>query len=142
MRWEPMRELVAFRDSVNRLFDETSTRRFPVGWGEWKPSVDVVDKETEFAVHVDLPGYKPENIEVTVRENSISIRGAMKEEKETKEGDYQIKERSYGSFSRVIPLSAPIKTDQAKAAFKNGVLALVLPKVEVPKGQVVKIESE
>lgn len=142
-RWEPWRELSTFREAINRLFDEVFSRRLPIpGWGEWKPSVDVVDRGEEFVLRADLPGYSPENVEVTVQENNISIRGEIKEEKETKEGEYHVKERSYGSFTRSIPLSVPVKPELAKATFKNGVLEVVLPKVEVPKGRTLKIETE
>ncbi len=143
MRWDPWRELASFREAINRLFDETITRRLPIpGWGEWKPSVDVVDRGAEFVIKADLPGYSPENVEITVQENAVFIRGEVKEEKETKEGEYHVRERSYGSFARSLPLPVPIKPELARATFKNGVLEIILPKAEVPKGRTLKIETE
>ncbi|MDH7578700.1 MAG: Hsp20/alpha crystallin family protein [Bacillota bacterium] len=140
MRWDPWRELTSFREAINRLFDETLTRRF--GWGEWKPSVDMVDRGTEFVVRADLPGYSPENVEITVQENAVLIHGKVKEERETKEENYQVRERSYGSFARSLPLPVPIIPEQARASFKNGVLEIILPKVEAPKGRTLQIETE
>ncbi len=145
MRWEPWRELATFREALNRLFDETfsALRRLPaVGWGEGKPSVDLIDRGAELVVKADLPGYNPENLEITVQENSVSLRGEVREERETKEGDYHIKERSYGSFARTLPLPVPVKPELAKATYKNGVLEIVLPKAEVPKGRTLRIETE
>lgn len=142
IRRDPWRELTSVRETLNRLFDETS-RRLPFqGWGEWKPSIDVLDKGSEFVVKADVPGYTPENMEISVTDNSISIRGQIEEEKETKESDYHMRERSFGSFSRVIPLTAEVKPELAKASFKNGVLEIILPKAEIPKGHTLKIETE
>lgn len=141
MRKEPW-DITPFREMINRIFDETFSRiPFP-GWGEWKPSVDLIDRGTEFVIKADLPGYSPENISITVDENSVQISGETREEKEVKEGNYQLKERGYGSFSRSIPLPAAVKTEEAKASFKNGVLEIRLPKVEAPKGRRLQIEAE
>lgn len=143
MRRDPWRELASFRDGINRLFDETIGRRLPVpGWGEWKPSVDVVDKGTEFVVKVDLPGYSRENIEIKVTETSVFIRGELREEKETKEGDYLVRERNYGSFARTLPLSVPIKPEESRSIYKNGVLEITLPKADAAKGRFLEIETE
>ncbi len=141
VRWDPWRELTSFREAINRLFDETVARRFP-GFGEWKPSVDVVDKGAEFVVRADLPGYSPENVEINVQENAVSIRGEVKEEREAKKGEYHVRERSYGTFARALPLPVPIKPDLARATFKNGVLEITLPKEEIAKGRTLRIDTE
>ncbi|CEO87474.1 MAG TPA: Hsp20/alpha crystallin family protein [Syntrophaceticus sp.] len=146
MRKDPWRELANFRDSVNRLFDETVGKRLPVpswpGWMEWKPSVDIVDEGEQFVVKADLPGYSSENIKIKVTENSVSIRGELKEEKEFQDTCYQVRERSAGSFSRTLPFSILLKPEESKASFKNGVLEITLPKAEVPKGRTLDIETE
>lgn len=143
MRKDPWRELAVFRDGVNRIFDETVGRRLPFpGCIEWKPYVDVVDEDDQFVVKADVPGYGPENIEIKVTENAVTIKGELKEEKEAKDGLYQIRERNCGSFSRAIPLSVEVKPEESKASFKNGVLQIVLPKADVPKGRTLEIETE
>lgn len=141
MRREPW-DITPIREVFNRIFDETFSRLPFVGLGEWRPSVDVLDRGTEFVIKADLPGYSPENIAITVDENSVQISGETREEREVKEGSYQLRERNYGSFSRTIPLPAAIKTEEAKASFKNGVLEIRLPKVEAPKGRRLQIETE
>lgn len=143
MRRDPWRELASFREGINRLIDETIGRRFPFpGWSEWKPSVDVLDKGNEYVVRADLPGYNPENIEIKVTETSVSIRGEIKEEKEIKEGDYLVRERNFGSFARTIPLSTPIKPEECRSRFKNGILEIILPKADAAKGRILEIETE
>lgn len=140
MRRDPWREISTFREAINRLFDETVSRR--LGWGEWRPSVDVVDRGTEFLLKADLPGYSPDNVEITVQEDNVIIRGEQTEEKEINQADYHLKERSLGSFTRSIPLPTKIQPDMARATYKNGVLEIILPKVELPKGRTLKIETE
>lgn len=143
MRWDPWRDVSSFRDGINRLFDEALSRHLLIpGWGEWKPAIDVIDKAAEFIVKADLPGYSPDNLEINVQENTVSIRGEIKDEKEQKEGEYQVRERSYSSFSRSLPLTVPVKPELAKASFKNGVLEIILPKADIPKGRTLDIDTE
>lgn len=143
MRRDPWRELASFRDGLNRLFDETVGRRLPISsWGECKPLVDVIDKGDEFIVKADLPGYNPDNLKINVTENSVSIRGEVKEEQEIRESEYFVRERNYGSFSRTLPLSVAVRPEESRAVFKNGVLEITLPKVDVPEGRTLDIETE
>lgn len=143
IRRDPWRELASFRDGINRLFDETVGRRLPVtGWGECRPLVDVIDNGVEFIVKADLPGYNPDNLKINVTENSVSIRGEVKEEKEIRESEYFVRERNYGSFDRTLPLSVAVKPEESRAVFKNGVLEITLPKADLPKGRMLDIETE
>lgn len=142
MRWDPMREMSPFREALGRFIDEAIPRRLPLqGLWEWKPSVDVVDNGPELVLRADLPGYDSDDITINVQENGVTIRGEVKDEKETKGADYQIRERSFGSFSRLIQLPAQVKPDEASASFRNGVLEVTLPKVDVPKGRTLKIDA-
>ena len=137
------KEMNPMREPVNSFFDEIFTR-LPgfSGLGEWKPSIDLIDKDTDYVLMADLPGYTPENIKISVQENGIHLKGKVQEEKEATQGDFQVKERSFGTFSRSIPLPAQIKTEEARAKFKNGVLEITLPKVEAPTGHILDIETE
>lgn len=131
------------RESINSFIDDLFTRLPGIsGWEEWRPSIDLIDKGTDYIIMADLPGYTPENVKITVQENSVQIRGKVQEEKDTTQGDFQVKERSFGTFSRSIPLPAQIKPEEARAKFKNGVLEITLPKVDVPAGRILDIETE
>lgn len=137
------KEMNPMRESVNNFFDEIFTRLPGISsMGEWKPSIDLIDKDTDYVLMADLPGYTPENIKISVQENGIHLKGKVQEEKEATQGDFQVKERSFGTFSRSIPLPAQIKTEEARAKFKNGVLEITLPKVEAPTGHILDIETE
>ncbi len=137
------RELNPMRETINSFFDDLFTR-LPVisGWGEWKPSIDLIDQGTDYVIMADLPGYTPDNVKITVQENSVQLGGKVEGEKDTGAGDFQVKERNFGSFSRSIPLPDQIKAEEATAKFKNGVLEIRLPKVDVPKGHILDIETE
>ncbi|MDD2555250.1 MAG: Hsp20/alpha crystallin family protein [Syntrophaceticus sp.] len=145
-RKDHWRELAAFKDGVNQVFDETVGKHLPVSslseLFEWKPFVDIVDEDEQFVIKADLPGYDPSNIEIKVTENSVNIRGKIDEEHEYKDSSYQIRERGFGSFTRNLSLSGEVKPDEAKASFRNGVLEIKLPKVQVPKGRKLDIETE
>jgi HSP20 family protein len=93
----------------------------------WAPEIDVFQRGSDLVVRADLPGLKKDDIKVDVTEDSLTIQGERKSEiEEEREGVYR-SERSYGSFSRVIPLPEGTITDQAKASFENGVLEVTMP---------------
>jgi len=144
-RWRPMRDLVGMREEMNRLFDD-----FFTGWperrglmeGEWAPSVDVAEADTEVVVTAELPGVKQEDVEVTITNDILTLKGEKKEEKEIKKENYHRVERSYGSFQRSISLPAGVQGDKAKAGYKDGVLKVTVPKAEAAKPKQIKIGVE
>jgi len=111
-------------------------------WGDkergWDPIVDMVDQKDEIVVKADLPGLEEKDIEVTMQDSTLTIRG---ERKEKKENDY-FAERSYGAFVRSLPLPAAVDADRVKATFKKGVLEIHLPKAIEAKGKKVEVKAE
>ncbi|MEN3039908.1 MAG: Hsp20/alpha crystallin family protein, partial [Candidatus Kryptonium sp.] len=103
------------------------------------PAVDVYETDRELVVKAELPGVKKENVEVSIRDNSLHIRGEKREEKEEKTETYHRVERFYGKFERVIPLPADVKIEEAKAEFKDGVLEVRVPKAETAKERKIEI---
>jgi HSP20 family protein len=120
------------RQEVNSLFDNFfrgfEIEPFMGRLGAFSPSVDVKESDNEIKVSAELPGMHDKDIDVSLTKDSLTIKGEKKEEKEDKGKDYYRMERSYGSFSRTIPLPAEIDTDKVKAEFKKGVLTVTLPK--------------
>jgi HSP20 family protein len=137
----PFRELVRMEREMEDLFG-----RFLPAWGDkergWAPMVDMVDQKDEIVVKADLPGLEEKDIEVTMQDSTLTIRGERKEEKEEKKEDYYYAERSYGAFVRSLPLPTPIEADRVKATFKKGVLEIHLPKAKEAKGKKVDIKAE
>lgn len=126
-------------DDFFRGFDIDPHGFYASGLRNFTPSVDVKENEKEFIIKAELPGVDEKEIEVTVTDNTVTIKGEKKEEKEDKGNNYYYMERSYGSFHRVIPLSAETESNKADASFKNGVLSIVIPKSRSTKTKGTKV---
>jgi HSP20 family protein len=138
-------EVVTLRDAMDRLFDD---RLFRPLW-TWPveqetdivPPFDLYTTPDAVIAKVALPGVKPEEVEISIADGVVTISGAFEEAKETTEAGYVHKELRHGTFRRVFPLPAAVKTDLAKAAFKDGMLVLTLPKTEELKPTHIKVEA-
>jgi HSP20 family protein len=153
VKWEPRSELEpvrSLRQEVDRLFEDFFRgwpKPWSTGWlapaeGAFAPSIDLRETDKELILTAEVPGLQKEDVDVNIMEQSVTIRGERKQEKETKEQNYHYRETSFGSFQRVIPLPAPIVADKAKAKLKDGVLTLTLPKAEPSKPRGVKVKVE
>jgi HSP20 family protein len=139
----PFRMLERVAQELDRVFDDFGVGH---GWSHprwsrglpptpwrgtaahlWAPDIEVYQRNKELVVRADLPGLKRDDIKVDVTENAITIQGERRHEEETERGGFYRSERSYGSFSRTIPLPEGAITDQAKASVKDGVLEITLP---------------
>lgn len=141
---DPFRELEQIQHEMNRLFNfslERRTGRDAELWeGKWSPAVDVYDSKDTIVVKADLPGMNKDEIDVSVQDDTLIIKGEKKEEKEVKEKGYIRTERFSGSFSRVIALPSGVNTAKVAATYKNGVLELTLPKKEGAKPKQIKVD--
>ena len=133
------REMNGLFDNFFRGFDLAPRGLAASGMGMFSPSVDVKENEKEFVIKAELPGVEEKDIDVTVTNDSITIKGEKKEEKEDRDKNYYYMERSYGSFSRVIPLEAEIEADKAEASFKNGILNIKIQKNQTAKAKGTKV---
>jgi HSP20 family protein len=133
------REMNSLFDNFFRGFDISPRGFYESDLGGFSPSVDVKESEKEFIIKAELPGMEEKDVEVTVSNDSVTIRGEKKEEKEDKDKNYYYMERSYGSFHRVIPLAAEVESDKAQARFKNGVIDIKIPKSQNAQTKGVKI---
>lgn len=104
------------------------------------PKVDVIDRDHEVVVKAELPGVKKENLDVTVGDNSVTIRATTRQETKEEKENYYRSEISRGEFSRTVGLPATVDAAKAKAKFTDGVLEMTLPKVNEAKRRTVKIE--
>ncbi len=137
MVWNPFAEIERIRREFDRLLEELVPRE--EGERVFAPVVDVYETDQELVVKAELPGVKKENVEVSIRDNTLYIRGEKKEEKEEKTEAYHRVERVYGRFERVLPLPTDVKVESAKAEFKDGVLEIRIPKAEGAKERKIEI---
>jgi HSP20 family protein len=141
-RPRPLVDLVSFQDAMERLFDDRWFKPMWIGDGErrTRPALDLYTTPEAVVARVALPGVKPEDVDVTIADDLVTVSGAFKEEKETSEAGYLQKELSQGTFSRSFSLPTAIKADGAKAEFRDGILTLTLPKTEDVKPTHVKVQ--
>lgn len=104
------------------------------------PKVDVVDRENEVLVKAEIPGVDKKDIDISVGEDTVTIKGETRREEREEKGDYYRCEISHGAFSRTVALPAVVDGARAKASFKDGMLELTLPKTEKAKRHSVKVE--
>ena len=142
--WRPRLMRSPLRE-IAREMEDMFGRTF-MAWPDkepgWAPSIDMVDKKDEIVVKADLPGIEEKDIELTVQDGALVIRGERKTEKEEKKEDYYYAERSYGAFLRSLPLPANVDAERVKASFRKGVLEVHLPKAMEAKGRKVEIKAE
>jgi HSP20 family protein len=149
--WKPFTELTPFREfermrrDMDRLWDsffEGAPRRRGEERGEWLPSLDVSETKNELVVKVEVPGMEGKDIDISLSDGVLIIKGEKKQEKEEKEADYHLIERSYGSFVRSVRLPKEVQGDKINASYKDGVLRITLPKSEEAKRKEIKIKVE
>jgi HSP20 family protein len=128
---------------MDRFFEDSFG---PPVWGAFRDGhtipLDVYQTEDALVVKATLPGLKPEEVEITIEGDSLSIRGEVKAEEEKKMGEYLYHERHHGTFSRALVLPSGLRTDKAEATFENGVLTLTIPKAEEIKPKRISIKAK
>jgi HSP20 family protein len=131
-----------FQRELNTAFDRSVapwSERAPNG-GTYVPSLDVSESETEVTVRADLPGLEKDDINVSLVGNTLTIKGERKDESEEKKEGYYRRERTYGSFERVVELPENVDAGKPKASFKSGVLEIRLAKKESAKPKQIEID--
>ncbi|AEH44005.1 heat shock protein Hsp20 [Thermodesulfatator indicus DSM 15286] len=140
----PFRPLRELKREMDRLWTEFFGKETlpEVFEAEWVPALDVSETQDAVIVRADVPGIDPNELEITVSGNTLTIRGEKKQEREEKGENFYRIERSYGSFVRSIQLPADVDTDKVEATYKNGVLKIVLPKKAEAKGKQIPVKVE
>jgi HSP20 family protein len=142
IRWDPFRDMTTLRERMNRLFEDMAASRGEekdLTTSSWAPAVDIYETENEVVLTAEIPGIEENDIEIKVEDNTLTLRGERKFEKETKEENYHRIERAYGSFFRSFTLPAFVDQDRIEAEHENGVLKIRMPKRAELKPRKVKI---
>jgi HSP20 family protein len=150
--WRPFMGLTGWERDMDRMLEDFFGRRTRPWWPErWSrtdelelraPAVDVFEEKDDIVVKAELPGIEKDNIEVNLTDHTLTIKGEKKKEEEVKEENYYRSERSYGSFVRTVELPKDVRSDKVKAAFKNGILEVRMPKTEEAKAKEIKVKVE
>ena len=141
-RWEPFREFTTLQDRMNRLFRESfhdAGRDESLATSSFAPAVDVYEDEHKVTLKIEVPGIDEKDIEVRVENNTLTVHGERKIEKEEKQENYRRVEREYGSFTRTFALPQTVDTENVSANYDKGVLKISLPKKAEAKPKQIKV---
>jgi len=130
---------------MDRVFEDFfgPRRRGLIPWeGEWTPSMDVAETAEQVVVKAEVPGIDPKDINISLQGDVLTVKGEKKSEREEKEENYHLVERSYGAFSRSVTLPAAVDAEKIEAKYEKGVLTITCPKKEVVKPKQIEIKAE
>ena len=144
IKYDPFREMRSLQDEVNRLFASSFSRggdESDLMRGAWSPQVDIFENQNEIVLEAELAGMKPEDVDISIENNVLTIHGERKFEKKDESDNFHRVERSYGSFTRSFTLPPTVSSESANAEFENGVLRLTLAKREEAKPRRIEIKA-
>ena len=137
---------MTLRDAMDRLFDDAFTRPFSLireGGSTWSsPAIDMYQTDNEVVVKAALPGLKPDEVQINVTGDILTLRGEVKHEEEKKDKSWHIREHRWGSFERSVRLPTGVIADKARADFQNGILTITLPKLEEVKPKTITVKAK
>lgn len=154
IRWKPVRDVTAWHPvtdlaseifdmqrEIDRVFDRFRGGSADDGYvSSLMPAVDIVERENDFHIKVELPGVQKNDVKITVVNDVLTVRGEKKQESEKKGENYHRVERSYGSFQRSFTLPASVRSEKIEASYDNGVLTIDLPKAEEAKPKEIEVK--
>jgi HSP20 family protein len=141
-RFEPFREFATLQDRINRVFRDSyagGDRDEALTTSSFAPAVDVYEDEHKVVLKIEVPGIEEKDIDVRVENNTLTVHGERKIEKEEKEENYRRVERQYGSFTRTFTLPPTVDTENVSANYDKGVLNISLPKKAEAKPKQIKV---
>jgi len=144
-RWQPFSELMSLRQAMDRLFEDSFIRPAHVltSLGEVAaPVLDIYQTPGKIVVKAALPGVKPEDVNIDITGDTLTVKGESKAEQEVKREDYLYQERRCGAFSRSVVFPSGLKPDKAEATMEDGVLTLTVPKAEEVKPKSIKVKAK
>ena len=143
-RWDPFRDVVTLREAMDRLMEDPyNARRQPAAdgrQGRFRLPIDAYVTPEEIVVLANMPGVKPEDVEITLEGDTLTIRGERPAPLENV--NYVIQERNYGSFQRTVNINVPVDANRAEARFENGLLILSIPKAEAAKPKQIQVVAK
>ena len=142
-KWDPFKDLLTLQDRMNRLFDESVRNVKPgdeaLSSAIWSPAVDIYETDDEVVVKAELPEINQKDIDIQIENNTVTLRGERKFNKETKKENFHRIERAYGPFSRSFSLPGTVDQEKISADYKDGILKISMPKRAETKPKQIKV---
>ncbi|GBD12894.1 Spore protein SP21 [bacterium HR24] len=144
MRWDPWEEFRSIRRSMDRLWEELMGRREPGTLTEevYTFPVDVYETDDAVVVKAALPGLRPEDVDISVQGDQLTVRGEYRHEAKEEKGNYHRRELRYGTFARSIALPVQVDADKAEATFEHGMLTVTLPKAPEVRPKSIRVKAK
>jgi HSP20 family protein len=142
-RWDPFREAVTLREAMDRLFEDSfvpAGRRESAAEPTFRLPLDAYVTQNEIVVTANVPGVKPEDVEITLEGDTLTIKGERPGPIENV--DYVMRERPFGKFQRTLNINIPVDADKAEARYEHGLLTLVIPKAEAVKPKTIAVVTK
>ena len=140
-RWDPLSDMRRMQEAMDRMWRGAYPATEESDMERWSVPLDVSEEGDNFMVEASLPGIKPEDIDITIEDNLLTIKGATKAESDCSGGEYLVRERRFGAFHRSLRLPNTVDTDRAEPRYEHGVLTIMLPKAESKKAKQLKVTS-
>ena len=141
-RWEPMREVMTLREAMEQLYNDAFTSSSGLRTVTSAPPVDVYQTDDDIVVKATLPGFTKDDVDITLTDNILTLRGKIEKEEESEEKSYYIREQSYDSFERSLRLPVEVDLKKVEALFEDGILTINLPKAEAVKPKSIMIKAK
>jgi HSP20 family protein len=140
-RWDPFRDLLNLQNEMTRVFGRAYGEDAEGTRASWAPPIDIYETPEAYKVVAELPGFDPGEVDVTVNDGTLTIKGERKFYSETNEENFHRIERRFGAFQRLVSLPQQVQADKVEAAFDKGVLTVSIPKAELAKPRKIEIKA-
>lgn len=141
VRWDPLQQLVAMSNRLNRTPNDPYTARTEDAFGAWAPPVDIFEKHDDLVIRAEIPGMQKEDMDVRIENGVLTLRGERKQDTEVGEENAYRLERVYGMFTRSFTLPTTVDAAKVTATYKDGILEVSVPKAETAKPKQVEIKA-
>ncbi|WP_022850192.1 Hsp20/alpha crystallin family protein [Limisalsivibrio acetivorans] len=142
VRWDPLKDLMAMHDRMNKMFDEAFEKTGNTGYGEWTPPVDIYETEENIVIVCEVPGMDEKDVDIQISEGVLTLKGEKKYPIDKESDNYYRLERSYGKFNRTFAIPNSVDLENIKAGLKDGILKITLFKKSEVQPKVIKVETE
>ena len=145
IRWNPINDMVCdfngMRHNIDRIFNRFHSDILDESaYSSWMPAIDILERENDFNIKIELPGVDKNDVKITVQNDVLTIKGEKKQEGEKKSENYHYVERRYGSFQRSFTLPSSVDGAKIDASYENGVLNIIVPKIEEVKPKEIEVK--
>ena len=140
-KWDPFRDLLNLQNEMTRVFGRAYGEDVGEGRTSWAPPLDIYETADAYKVVAELPGFAPDQVDVTVNDGTLTIKGERKFYDETNQENFHRIERRFGAFQRLVSLPQQVQADKVEAAFDKGVLTVSIPKAELAKPRKIEIRA-